>query len=161
MWNIQYERKTYMKEKHKLMYMEMAEIIAKQSYAKRLQVGSVAVKDNRIISIGYNGTPPGMDNNCEEYYEDVEYKDGNISKVKKQRTKKEVIHAEMNLIYKLARDGESGKGADLFITHSPCFECSKAILSVGFRSVYYRDEYRDQDGSELLKTNGVYIEQMS
>ena len=149
-----------MKDKFIKLYLEIAKVMSTASYATRLKVGAVAVKDHRILATSYNGTPPGMDNNCEEYYEDVEYKDGNISKVKKQRTKKEVIHAEMNLIYKLARDGESGKGADLFITHSPCFECSKAILSVGFRSVYYRDEYRDKDGLDLLKTNGVHIEQL-
>ena len=126
----------------------MAKVAAKQSYAKRLQVGAIAVKDHRILSVGYNGTFPGADNNCENLI------DGKLV------TKKEVIHAEMNLIYKLARDGESGADADLFITHAPCFECSKAILSVGFRSVYYRDEYRDKDGLDLLKTNGVHIEQL-
>lgn len=137
-----------MKEKHKLMYMEMAEVAAKQSYAKRLQVGSIAVKDHRILSVGYNGTFPGADNNCENLV------DGNLI------TKKEVIHAEMNLIYKLARDGESGAEADLFITHAPCFECAKAILSVGFKKVWFRNQYRSDEGIQLLKTNGIDVEKV-
>lgn len=137
-----------MKEKHKLMYMEMAEVAAKQSYAKRLQVGAIAVKDHRILSIGYNGTFPGADNNCENLI------DGKLV------TKKEVIHAEMNLIYKLARDGESGSGADLFITHAPCFECAKAILSVGFKKVWFRNQYRSEEGIQLLKNNGIDVEKV-
>lgn len=142
-----------MKEKHKNMFMEMAEIAAKQSTAKKLQVGAIAVKDNRIISIGYNGTPPNTDNVCEDSIIDEQ---GNVSLV----TKKEVIHAEMNLIYKLARDGESGYSADLFVTHSPCFECAKAILSVGFRRVFYKEKYRSGDGLELLKGMGIQVERI-
>lgn len=130
------------------MYMEMAEVAAKQSYAKRLQVGAIAVKDHRILSIGYNGTFPGADNNCENLI------DGKLV------TKKEVIHAEMNLIYKLARDGESGSGADLFITHAPCFECAKAILSVGFKKVWFRNQYRSEEGIQLLKNNGIDVEKV-
>lgn len=137
-----------MKEKHKLMYMEMAKVAAKQSYAKRLQVGAIAVKDHRILSVGYNGTFPGADNNCENLI------DGKLV------TKKEVIHAEMNLIYKLARDGESGADADLFITHAPCFECAKAILSVGFKKVWFRNEYKSDEGIQLLKANGVDVEKV-
>lgn len=137
-----------MKEKHKLMYMEMAEAAAKQSYAKRLQVGAIAVKDHRILSVGYNGTFPGADNNCENLI------DGKLV------TKKEVIHAEMNLIYKLARDGESGADADLFITHAPCFECAKAILSVGFKKVWFRNEYKSDEGIQLLKANGIDVEKV-
>lgn len=137
-----------MKEKHKLMYMEMAKVAAKQSYAKRLQVGAIAVKDHRILSVGYNGTFPGADNNCENLI------DGKLV------TKKEVIHAEMNLIYKLARDGESGADADLFITHAPCFECAKAILSVGFKKVWFRNEYKSDEGVQLLKANGIDVEKV-
>lgn len=137
-----------MKEKHKLMYMEMAKVAAKQSYAKRLQVGAIAVKDHRILSVGYNGTFPGADNNCENLI------DGKLV------TKKEVIHAEMNLIYKLARDGESGADADLFITHAPCFECAKAILSVGFKKVWFRNEYKSDEGIQLLKANGIDVEKV-
>lgn len=130
------------------MYMEMAKVAAKQSYAKRLQVGAIAVKDHRILSVGYNGTFPGADNNCENLI------DGKLV------TKKEVIHAEMNLIYKLARDGESGADADLFITHAPCFECAKAILSVGFKKVWFRNEYKSDEGVQLLKANGIDVEKV-
>ena len=126
----------------------MAEAAAKQSYAKRLQVGAIAVKDHRILSVGYNGTFPGADNNCENLI------DGKLV------TKKEVIHAEMNLIYKLARDGESGADADLFITHAPCFECAKAILSVGFKKVWFRNEYKSDEGIQLLKANGIDVEKV-
>ncbi len=147
-----------MKEKHIAMYMEMAEVAAKSSYAKRLQVGSIAVKDHRILSVGYNGTPPGMDNNCEEVVTPtLPYLQGDGPTLK---TRKEVIHAEMNLIYKMARDGQAGNGADIFITHAPCFECSKAILSVGFNSVYFRNAYRDSSGIDMLWQNGVQVRQV-
>jgi len=138
-----------MKEKHLQMYMEMAQVAAKSSYAVKLKVGAIAVKDHRILSVGYNGTPPGMDNCCENQCED-----GSLM------TRSEVIHAEMNLIYKMARDGQSGSGSDLFITHSPCFECAKAILSVGFRKVWFNKNYRDSSGTELLKNYGIEVEQI-
>jgi dCMP deaminase len=138
-----------MKEKHLRMYMEMAQVAAKSSYAVKLKVGAIAVKDHRILSVGYNGTPTGMDNVCEHYSEYGE-----------MTTKKEVIHAEMNLILKMARDGQSGSGSDLFITHSPCFECAKAILSVGFRKVWFNQNYRDPSGATLLKENGIEVEQI-
>lgn len=121
--------------------MEMALVTAKSSYANRLKVGAIAVKDHRILSVGYNGTPPGTDNVCEE---------NNV-------TKKEVIHAEMNAIYKMARDGQAAEGSDIFITHAPCFECSKAILSVGIKRVWYRHEYRDESGIMFLQENGVEV----
>jgi dCMP deaminase len=129
--------------------MEMAETAARISYAKRLKVGAIATKHGRILSIGINGTPPGTDNECEYVLEDGSLK-----------TNREVIHAEMNLIYKLARDGESGKGGELFITHSPCYECSKAILSVGFSKLFYRNQYRDTSGIRLLESAGVEVEHM-
>ena len=141
-----------MKQKHLEMYMEMAGVAAKQSYANRLKVGALAVKDHRILSVGYNGTPPGMDNSCEYTVDDaMGYETG--------KTKREVIHAEMNLIYKMARDGQKAEGADLFITHSPCFECAKAVMSVGFKRVWYREQYRDNSGIDLLTQNGVKVEQ--
>jgi len=154
-----------MKEKHIRMYMEIAEVMAKQSYAERLKVGAVIVRDHRILSVGYNGTPHGMSNVCEELYEDIEYvptNDGDTYiKVMKQRTNANVIHAEMNTVLKLARDGESGKGADFFITHSPCFECSKALLTIGIKKVYYRSQYRSTVGIDLLTQNGVEVEHVS
>lgn len=138
-----------MKPRHVSMYMEIADTVARQSYAERLKVGAVAVRGDRILSIGYNGTPPGTDNCCEET---VVVDGKSVS-----RTNDNVIHAEMNLIYKLARDGESGRGADLFITHSPCHQCAKAILSVGFSRVWFRTYYRDDLGVVFLKKNGVEV----
>lgn len=146
-----------MKQKHLDMYMDIAEVAAKNSYATRLKVGAVAVRDHRILSIGYNGTPPGTSNECEEKVYKIDGFLVDDVGCYELKTKKEVIHAEMNLIYKMARDGESGKGATLFITHAPCFECAKAILSVGFSSVYYRNSYRDNSGVDLLRNNGVKI----
>lgn len=128
-------------------------MVSKTSYAKRLQVGAVAVINGRVVSVGFNGTPPGMDNNCEEV---IQYSDDTVG----LKTKQEVIHAEMNLIYKMARDGEAGYGSDLFVTHAPCFECSKAILSVGFKNVFYEEEYRDDTGVNLLRNNGINVEKV-
>ena len=141
-----------MKEKHLNMYMKIAETVAAASYAKKLKVGAVAVKDNRILSIGYNGTPPGMSNVCER---EVTNEDCTPA----LETVKEVIHAEMNAIYKMARDGQSAQGSTLFITHSPCFECAKAILSVGVSSVFYKNEYRNMDGVHFLRSNNIKVEQ--
>ncbi|NBW56827.1 CMP deaminase [bacterium] len=125
--------------------MEVAETFAKLSYAKRLQVGSIIVKDDRIVSIGYNGTPSGWDNACED---------------SENKTKTEVIHAEANAISKLARSNESGLAADMFITHVPCMECSKLIYATGIRSVYYRNQYRTSDGLQFLKKCGVRVEEI-
>lgn len=141
-----------MKDKHLQMYMRIAETVAAASYAEKLKVGAVAVKDNRILSIGYNGTPPGMSNVCEQK---VVKEDGSVV----LETVKEVIHAEMNLIYKMARDGQQAQGATLFITHSPCFECAKAILSVGIKNVFYKEDYRDPQGADFLRLNKVEVEQ--
>lgn len=124
------------------MFMEIAETVSKMSYAKRLQVGAIVVKDNRIISIGYNGTPTGWDNNCED--ED-------------NKTKPEVIHAEANAIMKLASSNESGKDAVMFLTHAPCMDCAKLIYGSGITQVHYKNEYRDQTGVEFLKKSGVDI----
>ena len=122
--------------------MEIAETVSKMSYAKRLQVGAIVVKDNRIISIGYNGTPTGWDNNCED--ED-------------NKTKPEVIHAEANAIMKLASSNESGKDAVMFLTHAPCMDCAKLIYGSGITQVHYKNEYRDQTVVEFLKKSGVDI----
>ena len=141
--------------------MDTAERFAQLSSAKRLQVGSVVVKDNRIISIGYNGTPAGWDNNCEYYatvYSDVTktwYPTGET------KTKDEVIHAEANAILKLARDGESGSGAILFCTHAPCIHCAKLIYGAGISKVFYRNTYRDEDGIDFLKKCNIEIEKMT
>lgn len=138
-----------MKQKFLNLYMEIAEVVAKTSSAKRLKVGAVAVKDHRILSIGYNGTPPGYDNECEYHNED-----GSLV------TRPEVIHAEQNVIYKMARDGQSALGADLFVTHAPCIECAKAIKTSGFRKVWYRNQYRSDDGIKFLQKLGVEVEKI-
>lgn len=122
--------------------MEIAETVSKMSYAKRLQVGAIVVKDNRIISIGYNGTPAGWDNNCED--ED-------------NKTKPEVIHAEANAILKLASSNESGKDSVMFLTHAPCMNCAKLIYSAGITHIHYKNEYRDQSGVEFLKRSFVIV----
>lgn len=140
-----------MKEKHLNMYMKIAETVAASSYAQKLKVGAVAVKDNRILSIGYNGTPPGMSNVCERK---VTNEDGTVA----LETVREVIHAEMNLIYKMARDGQSAQGSTLFVTHAPCFECAKAILSVGIKNVFYKEDYRDIQGVYFLRLNFIEVE---
>lgn len=131
-----------MKKKWVDAYMDTAYRFAQLSSAKRLQVGSIIVKDNRIISIGYNGMPSGWSNDCED--------ENNV-------TKPEVIHAEANAIIKLARDGESGKGATLFCTHAPCVHCAKLIYGAGIDTVYYRDFYRDADGLNFLNMANVKV----
>lgn len=138
-----------MKRKFVDLYIELAEVVAKTSTATRLKVGAVAVKDHRILSVGYNGTPPGFDNVCE-----IQNEDGSTV------TRPEVIHAEQNAIYKMARDGQSALGADLFVTHAPCVECAKAIKASGFRKVWYRNQYRSDDGIKFLQQLGVEVEKI-
>lgn len=146
-------------------YLDMAERFADLSYARRLKVGAIVVKDNRVISIGYNGTPAGWDNNCEEkiYCEDGDWaeqllpKDANQWMRYKLKTKPEVIHAEANAITKLAKSSDSADGATMFITHAPCVDCAKLIFGSGINSVYYRNSYRDEDGVNFLKKCNVKI----
>jgi len=135
-------------------HIKVASIYAELSYARRLKVGAIIVKDNRVISIGYNGTPPGWDNDCEQVIR--RYENGK----EELETKPEVIHAEANAIAKLARSQESGEGSDMFITHAPCIECAKLILTAGIKKVYYRQVYRNEDGIKLLKKSGVEIERV-
>ena len=134
-----------MKGKFIDLYMRMAETVAKTSSAKKLKVGAVCVKDHRILSIGYNGTPPDYDNNCE-----YETENG-------LTTRPEVIHAEQNAIFKMARDGQPALGATMFITHAPCMECAKAIKTCGINTVYYRNAYRSMEGLMFLSDLGVDI----
>ena len=133
--------------------MKTAEIFAELSHARRLHVGAIVVKDDRIISIGYNGMPAGWDNNCEDT---VWHSDGERT----LKTKPEVLHAETNAIAKLAKSTESGDGAVLFVTHSPCLDCAKLIFQSGIRSVFYRDSYRSADGITFLERSGVTVEQI-
>ncbi len=139
-----------MKEKFINAYMKVAETFAELSSARRLHVGAIIVKDDRIISIGYNGMPAGWDNNCEDVY--GEGPDDYILK-----TKAEVLHAETNTIAKLAKSSESGNGAALFVTHAPCLDCAKLVYQSGINSVFYRNAYRSEDGLRFLQKAGVKI----
>jgi dCMP deaminase len=139
-----------MKQKWLDAFMDTAERFAQLSSSRRLKVGAVVVKDNRITSIGYNGTPAGWDNNCEyELHQPV----GRVDLV----TKDEVIHAEANAIAKLARDGESGSGSVMFCTHAPCVQCAKLIYGAGISKMFYRDAYRDNNGLDFLTATGVEV----
>lgn len=123
-------------------YLEMAKVWAKNSYCKRRKVGALLVKGNMIISDGFNGTPSGFENICED-------EDGN--------TKPYVLHAEANAISKVAKSGNSSAGSTLYITDSPCLECSKLIIQAGIVRVVYLNEYRIRDGVELLKRAGIEV----
>lgn len=127
--------------------MEMAIVASQYSHATRLKVGSIFVKDGRILSIGINGTISGHDNSCEEM-------DANGNLV----TKHTVIHSEQQGMYKAARDGESLKGSTLFVTAAPCTMCSLGLISVGVSEVYYLDEYRLTEGLQLLKDANILVE---
>jgi dCMP deaminase len=155
-------------------HLDVAQRYAELSKARRLQVGAIVVKDDRIISIGYNGTAPGDDNNCEDIQwmprdtggwlnpdevfqmfplvgEHPEYGQWHY----RLKTRDDVIHAEENAIAKLARSHESGNGATMFITHAPCQQCAKLILQSGIREVWYGRRYRSDDGINYLSSRGV------
>ncbi len=134
--------------------MKTAETFAELSHARRLHVGAIVVKDDRIISIGYNGMPAGWDNDCEYTpYDD----NGDPMDIK---TKPEVLHAETNAIAKLARSNESGLDGDIFITHAPCLDCAKLIYQAGIRRVWFRTAYRDNSGVDFLKASRIQVEQI-
>ena len=148
--------------------MKTAGTFAELSHAKRLHVGAIVVKDDRIISIGYNGMPAGWDNNCEDRvyanewsidnnHWDYQEEDGTVYNLK---TKPEVLHAETNAIAKLARSSDSGLGADMFITHAPCLDCAKLIYQSGIKRVWYGAQYRDSTGTEFLRKSGIEVEQL-
>jgi len=152
-----------MKQKLKEAYMTTAETFAELSHARRLHVGAIVVKDDRIISIGYNGMPAGWDNNCEYEVEEFQTEYGVGSKLVKTgelKTRPEVLHAETNAIAKLAKSTESGDGSILFVTHSPCLDCSKLIYQSGISSVFYRNSYRDDSGIKFLQASGITVEQL-
>lgn len=128
--------------------MKTAETFAGLSHARRLHVGCIIVKDDRIISIGYNGMPAGWDNNCEDTVNN------------ELKTKPEVLHAETNAIAKLARSVESGLDSDLFVTHSPCLDCAKLIYQSGIKRVFFGRAYRDNSGVDFLRKSGVEVEQL-
>ena len=132
-------------EKFDKSYMEMASVWARNSYCKRRQVGALLVKDRMIISDGYNGTPAGFENVCED---------------ESGATKPYVLHAEANAITKVAKSGNSSSNATLYVTSSPCMECAKLIIQSGIRRVVYQDEYRLDDGINLLRRAGVEVEKI-
>ena len=139
-----------MKQKFVDAFMDVAERFSQLSSARRLKVGAIIVKDDRIISIGYNGMPSGWDNNCEN---EVTF----FPQMKELKTKPEVIHAEANAIAKLAKSPESGVGSMLFLTHSPCMQCAKQIYTAGIEEVIYKEEYRDCSGVEFLRKCGIKV----
>ncbi len=164
-----------MKEKFKQAYMQTAKIFAELSHARRLHVGAIIVKDDRIISIGYNGMPAGWENDCE--YKDYMSRDAggwlNPDEIEERwqyleedgtryalKTKPEVLHAESNAIAKLAKSNDSGDGADLFVTHSPCIDCAKLIYQSEINKVYFSQAYRSDAGIEFLKKSGVIVQKM-
>ena len=142
-----------MKPKLVKAYMKTAETFAELSHARRLHVGAIIVKDDRIISIGYNGMPSGWDNDCEDT---IQHSDDTVT----LKSKPEVLHAETNAIAKLAKSTESGDGAVLFVTHSPCLDCAKLIFQSGIRDVFYRDSYRSTDGITFLERSGIQVKQV-
>jgi dCMP deaminase len=141
-----------MKPKYQQAHMRAAHLYAELSTARRLKVGAIIVKEDRIISIGYNGMPSGWDNNCE--YEHYTLGNPNDFELK---TRPEVLHAETNAIAKLARSSESGLDADLFVTHSPCLDCAKIIYQSGIRRVFYANAYRDTAGVDFLQASNVEV----
>lgn len=162
-------------------YMDVAERTSKLSYAIRLQVGAVIVKENRILSYGYNGMPTGWDNECEykdymsrdaggwldpeEIYERWPFEEYS-SEVENNRryrlvTKDEVLHAEMNALAKVSSSSESSQDSIMFSTHAPCIHCAKGIFQAGIKNLFYRDTYRDQAGLEFLEKGGIIVNRYS
>ncbi len=133
------ENKQYILDKR---YLRMAKIWAENSYCQRRKVGALVVKDQMIISDGYNGTPSGFENVCED--------ENNV-------TKPYVLHAEANAITKIARSGNSSEGATMYITASPCIECAKLIIQAGIKRVIYSEKYRIEDGISLMKKAGIEV----
>lgn len=146
-----------MKPKFKEVYFNIAKEISSLSYAERLKVGAIIVKNNNLLAFGFNGTPSGWDNTCEDAKLSflTNFQEAELI------TKKEVIHSEMNAIYKLAKSHESGDGASMFCTHSPCLECAKGIFMSGIKEFYYENEYRSNDGLVFLEKSGVFVEKRS
>jgi len=165
-----------MKTKLIKAHMATAHNYAQLSHARRLKVGAIVVKDDRIISIGYNGMPAGWDNNCEDIVwdkgaggwldpDEIEARypyEGFHPEAQRNvryglKTKPEVLHAESNAIAKLANYRDGGDGADIFITHAPCLECSKLILQSGIKRVWFGTAYRDNSGIEFLTNSGIKV----
>ncbi len=136
------EKKQYLLDQR---YLKMANIWAQNSYCKRRQVGAILVRDKMIISDGYNGTPSGFENICED---------------ENNKTKPYVLHAEANAITKVAKSNNSSDGATLYVTSSPCLECAKLIIQAGIKRVVFTDNYRLEDGISLLKRANIEVVQV-
>lgn len=148
-----------MKKKFIDYFMSIAELTSKLSYATRLKVGAVIVKDNQVIGTGYNGMPTGWDNCCEyEIPEEID-PDSRTVTPSQLATRPEVLHAESNAILKVARSTESSNGATLFCTHAPCIECAKLIYQAGITTVYYKEHYRNDAGIRFLQQGDVSVHQ--
>ena len=155
-----------------VIYMQIAYQISKLSYAERRKVGCIVVKDEQIVSFGYNGTPHGFNNHCEETQtrdiDNPDHREILIEKgyecedtcCSKQVTKQEVLHAESNALMKISKSTLTSKGSILYTTTSPCFECAKLIIQAGVEKVFYCEGYRDLSGISLLKKAGIIVEQV-
>jgi len=155
-----------------VIYMQIAYQISKLSYAERRKVGCIVVKDEQIVSFGYNGTPHGFDNQSEETQtrniDNPDHREILIEKgyecedtcCSKQVTKQEVLHAESNALMKISKSTLTSKGSILYTTTSPCFECAKLIIQAGVEKVFYCEGYRDLSGISLLKKAGIIVEQV-
>ena len=169
-----------MKQKFIDLYMDWAKRTSQLSHAVRLQVGAVIVKDDSVISYGYNGMPAGWDNNCEDvvwdsgaggwldpeefemkYPYEAWHEEAGRNVRHGLKTKPEVLHAESNAVAKLAKSSNSGLGADIFITHAPCLDCAKLVYQAGIKRVYFNQNYRDDSGIKFLEKSGVDVIQCS
>lgn len=161
-----------MKPKFIEYFMKFAELTSTLSYAKRLKVGAVIVKDGtQVIATGYNGMPTGWENECEYKFWQEEQTDDSYAicteegehwmQAYKLVTKPETLHSEMNALMKVAQSTESSTGAVMFCTHAPCMDCAKAIYQAGISTLYYREEYRSDDGLIFLRRSGVDVHQYS
>lgn len=149
-------------------FMRIAYQVASESKAEKRKVGAVIVKDNNIIALGYNGTPSGFDNCCEDEVEVTSYEEnggmgcgdnfGIMPKILK--TRPEVLHAESNAISKCARSTFSSEGADIFVTTAPCIECAKLIIQAGIKNVFWSEEYKSMDGIRLLEKANIYVKRV-
>ena len=153
-----------MKPKFVKFFMDIAKETGNLSHARRLKVGAVVVKDSNVIAFGYNGMPAGMNNDCEHKVyanewsvnnSEWEYQEEDSGLPYNLKTNSEVIHAEANAIAKLARSTNSAEDSTMFITHAPCVECSKLIISSGIKKVYWSEQYRNTEGLELLAKCGI------
>ena len=144
---------TEKERKYHQMYMDISERISQMSFCERLKVGSICVKDGRIISMGWNGSAAGLDNVCEYTHYNFKDTDRPIDGAEyttERKTHPSIIHAEANMLGKLAKYGESSNGSTVYITHAPCLECAKTLYVAGVKNIFYKYAYRDNSGVEFL-----------